>query len=440
MQFSKLNISKPLLNGLNDMGLHSATPIQEKSFPIIMSGKDAVGIAQTGTGKTIAYLLPILRQVTFSKERHPRVLILVPTRELVQQVVMVAETLSKYQSIRVFGIYGESNINKQKQRVYEGLDILVTTPGRLIDLMLSRSVVLNSVKKLVIDEVDEMFNLGFRTQLLQILDALPKKRQNISFSATLSEETENMVHSYFVNPEFIETVSRGTPLQKIRQKAVPLPNQNTKVNYIRYLLDFAPEVQKILLFVKNKTVANMLEESLKDQQGKIGFVHSNKSQSSRFKSVELFDSGVYRMLVATDVIARGLDFRGVDLVINYDFPKEPSTYIHRIGRTGRAHQTGDALSLVTSKELNFLKAAEKLMNAEIELEVLPPEVEISDVLTEEELPKSRVKKLSKQKNATTGGGAFHEKKSKNKKVQLGGKRRQEKQRRAIELSRSKRKR
>ena len=199
--FNELNLSKPLLKALADIGFENPTTIQEKAYPVIMSGKDAVVIAQTGTGKTLSYLLPILRQLTYSELRHPRVLIIVPTRELVVQVVSEMEKLTVYMSLRVFGVYGASNINTQKQKVYDGLDILVATPGRLIDLTLSRTLQFSAVKKLVIDEVDEMLNLGFRSQLLKILEILPLKRQNLMFSATLNEDVELMIEKYFNVPD-----------------------------------------------------------------------------------------------------------------------------------------------------------------------------------------------------------------------------------------------
>ena len=206
--FNELNLSKPLLKALADIGFENPTTIQEKAYPVIMSGKDVVVIAQTGTGKTLSYLLPILRQLTYSELRHPRVLIIVPTRELVVQVVFEIEKLTVYMSLRVFGVYGASNINTQKQKVYDGLDILVATPGRLIDLTLSRTLQFSAVKKLVIDEVDEMLNLGFRSQLLKILEILPLKRQNLMFSATLNEDVELMIEKYFNVPEYVEAVTK----------------------------------------------------------------------------------------------------------------------------------------------------------------------------------------------------------------------------------------
>lgn len=437
--FNDLNLSKPLYKAIQDMGLENPTPIQEKAFSIIMSGKDAVGIAQTGTGKTFAYLIPILRQLTYSEQRHPRVLIVVPTRELVVQVINEIEKLSKYMSLRFFGVYGASNINTQKQKVYDGLDILVATPGRLIDLTLSRTLQFSAVKKLVIDEVDEMLNLGFRPQLKQILEVLPPKRQNLMFSATLTEDVEAMIEKHFNTPEYIEVITRGTPLEKIIQQAYSIPNFYSKVNLLKYLISNDKTMTKVLLFVKNKKVADDLEKELEEFSDDIGIIHSNKSQPHRFEAVKQFQQGSYRLLIATDVIARGLDLQDVTHVINFDTPKDPSSYIHRIGRTGRADKAGIALSFITGKEVEMQAAIEELMNKKISMLDLPEDVELTDELTAEETPVLRDKNLKKTKKIAIPTGAFHEKKDKNKKVQLGGKRRQEKQRRKLELSRSKRK-
>lgn len=437
--FKNMNLNKPLLRALEDLQLTAPTAIQAKAFPVIMSGRDTVGISQTGTGKTLAYLLPIIRQSEYSEQRHPRVLILAPTRELVAQILETLQQLSKYLSIRSFGVYGESNINTQKQKIHEGLDILIATPGRLIDLIISRSVLLSSIKKLVVDEVDEMFALGFRSQITQILDALPAKRQNISFSATISEETEGLIHLYFKDPVFVELVSRGSPIEKIKQSYFLCPNMNTRLNLLKHLIQHQKEFSKVLVFVKNKDLANELEESLKEFGEQVGIIHSNKTQANRFKSIELFEKGTHRILVATDVVARGLDFKDLSHVVNFDFPKEPATYIHRIGRTGRADRSGNAISLITEADVSHLKACEKYMGVNIGKEKLPKVLEISNVLRPEEMPKTRIKKVKVSKFSVPSG-AFHEKKGKNKKVQLGGKRRQEKQRRALAKSRSKRKR
>jgi ATP-dependent RNA helicase RhlE len=435
--FEDLNLSKPLLKALKDIGFNTPTPIQEKAFPIIMSGKDAVVIAQTGTGKTFSYLLPILRHHTYSEQRQPRVLIVLPTRELVVQVVDEIAKLSKYMSIRVVGVYGASNINTQKQKVYDGVDILVATPGRLIDLTLSRTLQFGSIKKLVIDEVDEMLNLGFRAQLTQILEMLPPKRQNIMCSATLAEEVEIMIEKYFNKPEYVETITRGTPLEKIIQRAYTVPNFYTKINLLESLLKHDKEMTKVLLFVKNKKVADELEKELETTFAtQIGVIHSNRSQPQRFSAIKQFEEGTHRVLVATDVIARGLDIKDVTHVVNFDAPKDTGSYIHRMGRTGRADKTGIALSFFTAKEEEIKTAIEALMNKKIPHVDLPDDVEISEQLTKDEIPVTRDKNLKKTKKIAPPTGAFHEKKAKNNKVQLGGKRRQEKMRRLEDKYRS----
>jgi ATP-dependent RNA helicase RhlE len=438
--FNDLNLSKSLLRALNDLGFSAPTPIQEKAFPIIMSGKDAVGIAQTGTGKTFAYLLPVLRQLEFSEQKQPRVLIVVPTRELVVQVVEEVEKLCKYVTIRILGVYGASNINTQKQKVHSGVDVLVGTPGRLMDLFYTRILQFNSIKKLIIDEVDEMLSLGFRPQLEQLLDSIQSKHQNIMFSATLSEDVEPLIEKFFNQPEYIEVITRGTPLEKIIQNAYELPNFYTKVNLLKWLIKNEKGFTKVLLFVKNKTVADKLETVLEEFINEIGVIHSNKSQPNRFNAVKQFQEGSFRMLIATDVIARGLDLKDVTHVVNFDMPKDESSYLHRIGRTGRADKIGTALTFLTPKDKSLKKELEKMMSKKLNILPLPEDVEISDELTIEEMPVTRDKNLAKQKKLEVPSGAFHEKKAKNKKVQLGGKRRQEKQRRALEKSRAKRKR
>jgi ATP-dependent RNA helicase RhlE len=438
--YSDLNISKPLLKALKDIGFDTPTPIQEKAFPVIMSGKDAVAIAQTGTGKTFAYLLPILRQHTYSEQRQPRVLIVVPTRELVAQVIDELDKLTKYMSVRYIGVYGASNINTQKQKVYDGLDILVATPGRLIDLTLSRTLQFTSIKKLVIDEVDEMLNLGFRAQLFQIMEMLPVKRQNLLFSATLAEEVETIIDKYFNKPEYVELISRGTPLEKIIQRAYLVPNFYSKVNLLKSLLTHDKELSKVLLFVKNKKIADDLENELEEEfQQQLGVIHSNKSQPQRFNALKQFEEGTLRLLIATDLVARGVDIQNVTHVINFDAPKDTGSYIHRMGRTGRADKTGIAISFIAPKEVEMHLAIEALMNKKIDVLDLPDTVELTEELTKDELPVTRDKNLKKTKKKETPTGAFHDKKDKNKKVQLGGKRRQEKMRRLTEKFISKRK-
>lgn len=419
--FEALKVNKPQLKALGELGIEMPTPIQAKALPAILSGNDLVGLAQTGTGKTFAYLLPILKQLAFSDQIQPRILILVPTRELVMQVVDAAKSLTKFQNVRIEGIYGGVNINNQRQMVVEGLDILVATPGRLFDLAVSGVLRLSSIQKLVIDEVDEMLFIGFRPQLMNILDILPKKRQNIMFSATLTEDVDQIIRSFFKNPKKIEIVPVGTPLEKITQKGFSVPNYNTKVNFLKSVLT-QKQFEKVLIFVKNKKIADRLFDNLKEHFiDKINVIHSNKSQNYRFNAIDQFQDGIHHILIATDIVSRGMDIKGVTHVINFDTPKYPEQYIHRIGRTGRARKSGNAYLLFTPNEEESLLEIEILMQSEIPISKLPEEVEISKILMPEEKDDTSEKEITQKSNTLIiPGPAFHEKSEKNQKVNLGG--------------------
>ena len=419
--FEDLKINKPQLKALNKMGIVSPTPIQEKSIPAVNSGNDMVGLAQTGTGKTLAYLLPVLKSLAYSDQIHPRVLILVPTRELVAQVVSVAEELTSFQNVRIGGVYGGVNINPQKEMVNEGLDILVATPGRLFDLAVSGVLRLAAIQKLVLDEVDEMLFIGFRPQLLNILDILPKKRQSIMFSATITDEVDALIQDFFKSPKKIEIVPVGTPLEKIVQKGIAIPNYKTKVNYLTHLLK-QDGLDKVLIFTKNKKIADRLFEELHDTLGdELDLIHSNKSQNYRFQAIEKFQEGTIKFLIATDIVSRGMDIIGVSHVINFDAPRYPEQYIHRIGRTGRARKSGEAIFLFIPGEEEAVLEIEILMQTEIPLEKLPEEVEISKELMPEEKDHSSEKEIGgREKARAKPGAAFHEKSEKNKKINLGG--------------------
>ena len=420
MTFSDFNLNKPLQDALTDLGFQTPTSIQQKVFSVIMSGRDVCGIAQTGTGKTFAYLLPCLRQLTFSKTRTPQMLIIVPTRELVVQVVQSIKELTTYMTLQPIGIYGGVNINTQKTEVEKGADIVVATPGRLYDLALNGALRLKDVKKLVIDEVDEMFNLGFRTQLRNILDLLPAKRQNLLFSATITEEVETLMNTYVNNPVRIEAAPTGTPVENIDQKAYEVPNFYTKVNLLEWLLSHNTEMTRVLIFVATKSLADQLYTQLSEKfPGKTGVIHSNKDQNYRFNTVNKFKSGEFHFVIATDIIARGLDVAEVSHVINFDIPEVPENYIHRIGRTGRADQKGIAISFMTEKEKENRTGIQDLMNYTIPIITLPEGLEISDVLTEDEKPKVYTKVIPLNiPKPEFAGGAFHEKLEKNKKVNV----------------------
>ena len=428
ISFQDLDLSNPLLNVIQELGLLEPTEIQLKAFPTVRSGQDMVGIAQTGTGKTFAYLLPILRDLKFSKQQHPRVLILVPTRELVVQVVEEIEKLTKYISLRVVGVYGGINLNRHKESVLQGSDILVATPGRLYDLAISNVLKLKSIQKLVIDEVDVMLDLGFRFQLLNIFDLLPQRRQNIMFSATMTVDVETLIEEYFIAPKKIVIAVSGTPLDNIDQIAYHVPNFYTKINLLNELLTDKSVFSKVLVFAENKRNADRIFQLIEEEYPRESCViHSNKTQNYRLRSIEEFNKGNHRILIATDVIARGLDLHEISHVINFNPTLYPENYMHRIGRTGRAQKKGYSILFATDSEQNKKKSIEELMKFKIPLFDIPESVLISTQLTEEERPKDDQKRSTNRtsKEYTSGGEAFHEKKKKNKKINLGGSYRRE---------------
>lgn len=420
MTFEDLNLNKPLLAALKDLKFTTPTTIQSRAFSVTMSGRDVCGIAQTGTGKTFAYLLPCLRMWSFTKDRFPQILIVVPTRELVQQVVESVKRLTPYMSVEVAGFYGGANMNPQMAVAEGKLDVVVATPGRLVDIVLSGALKLKAIKQLVIDEMDEMLNLGFRTQLKQILDLLPVKRQNLLFSATITPEVEALMDTFFNSPVTIEAAPAGTPLTNITQHAYIVPNFYTKVNLLELLIREDADMTKVLVFASTKKLADELYEPLAAEfPDKIGVIHSNKEQNYRFNSVNQFQEGNYRVLIATDIIARGLDISEVTHVINFDMPEVPESYIHRIGRTGRFDKKGIALSFISEKEQAPRTKIEALMNYKIPEIPLPGNLEISDKLTEEEEPGFIVPNIVlKQRRHEDAGTAFHEKSAKNKKVNV----------------------
>lgn len=418
MTFQDLNLNKGLLNALSDMGMTIPTAIQEKTFSPIMAGRDVLGIAQTGTGKTFAYLLPSLRLWKYSKSMLPQILIIVPTRELVAQVVEEVEKLSVYTNVKCVGVYGGTNIRTQKAYLTDGADVVVGTPGRLQDLMLDGILKTKDVKKMIIDEVDEMLHLGFRTQLKMILDFLPQRRQNLMFSATLNDEVEQVIGQFSDRYERIEAAPSGAPLENIDQSGYSASNFNTKANLLELLLSRSDEMSRVLVFVSTRRKADALYDRMLPILGEdLGVIHSSKSQNNRFNSVSNFQSGEHRVLIATDIIARGLDVSMVTHVVNFDLTDTAEQYIHRIGRTGRAEAKGQAISFISEQEETYKKAIEELMSLEIGMLDVPEDLEISDELIPLELTVEHTPfDHRKNKQHVPTGPAFHEKKEANKKV------------------------
>lgn len=419
MTFEDLNLNKNLRKALDEMGITTPTHIQQKAFAPIMSGRDVVGIAQTGTGKTYAFLLPVLRRWTFSKDRYPQILIVVPTRELVAQIVEELDKLNQFTNFTTVGAYGGTNIKGQIHALEMGCDAVVATPGRLLDLLLKGALKTTKIKHLIIDEVDEMLNLGFKTQLKRVIDLLPERRQNLLFSATMTTEVERIIEDFFNGPIRVEAAPMGTPLENIEQSLYRAPNFHSKIKLLKHIIQDETAFHKVLIFVSTKKKADFLFEEIEFEYGETtGVIHSNKSQNFRFNSVNNFAAGTYRLLIATDIVARGIDVSQVSHVINFDLPEVPENYIHRIGRTGRADRKGIAISLVKPWEEDKLEAIQGLMSYSIPEQLFPEEVETTTLLIDEELPQYKMKNIIVRRTdaASTSQGAFHEKKDKNKKT------------------------
>lgn len=418
MTFSELKINKFLLNALDEQGIDTPSPIQEKVFSIVKSGRDVCAIAQTGTGKTLAYLLPVLSLYKFTKDIPPGIVILVPTRELVAQVEEEIEKLTTYMTVRSLGIYGGVNTKPQAERILQGLDILVATPGRMVDFLNTGVLSLKKVRHFIVDEFDEMLNLGFRAQLKVIFEKLPEKRQNLLFSATLTLEVETMMVDYFNEPTKIEAEPAGTPLENITQTLYRVPNFNSKLNLMKILLR-DEEKSKVLIFVSTKKIAEKLHAALLEMGIRdIDYIHSNKNQNARFIAVADFESGDSRILIATDLLSRGLDIKEVTHVINFDLPEVAENYIHRIGRTGRYEKLGTAIAFATENDLDQLDKIQEMMNYVIPEEKLPTDYVFNPKLLPEEEPRIIMPEITKAPKLDPNNPAFHERSKKNQKVNV----------------------
>jgi len=440
MEFKDLNLNKPLLNALSDLELSSPTDIQEQAFSTIMSGKDAVGIAQTGTGKTIAYLLPLLRMWKFTKDSHPRVLILVPTRELTIQVKEEIDKLTTYMNVKSLAVYGGVNIKRNTAELSEGADIIVATPGRLVDLLLNKAFNAKHINKLVIDEVDQMLILGFRSQLNTIFDLIPEKRQNLLFSATSTEEVDSLISTFFNKPQKITSAASGTPLDNITQAKYSLPNFYTKINLLLELVKDNEEFKKVILFVNTKKTADLLYNRILPLfPDGIGLIHNNKTQNFRIDAIKSFDEGKYPILIATDILARGIDLTNVSHVINFEIPEDPESYIHRIGRTGRAQQEGKTLSFVKKEENDSMLSIEELMDFNLPVISLPLDLEISEELLTEEVPSVSMPNMGLKNplKKREVGDAFHEKNAKNVNINADEARLRKRRARSIKMNKKK---
>ena len=414
MAFTDLNISKQILDALAEAGFEEPTPIQREAFPVIRSGKDMIGIARTGTGKTLAYLIPILMKLHYAQGKYPRAIVVVPTRELVVQVCESVELLTEYMDIRCVGIYGGTNIRTQQNAVYEGVDLLAATPGRFMDIYMNGMLRTPLVKTVVVDEADRLMDLGFMPQLRSILEVIPEKHQTLLFSATFSTAVTALASEFMVAPVKVEVAPQATPVDTVLQLRYDVPNIMTKINLLKLLLADKEEYSRVMVFTESKKNADRITDKLADYwKDELSVIHSNKTQNTRLNALRAFREGRSRIMIASDVAARGIDIQDVSHVVNFDIPALPEEYVHRIGRTARAGKEGVAISLVSPKEEERIEMIEQLIGQKIELQALPERLEISDVLLDEE--KIQTANIIYQKGRPKGGGAFHARSAKNSK-------------------------
>lgn len=409
-QFEDFKLNKQILNAVEEFGYSIPTPIQEKSIPVILGGHDLIGIAQTGTGKTAAYLLPLLYKIKYAKGQFARALILAPSKELTIQIFENIERLSKYCGTRNVCLYGGIGPKSQIEQLEKGVDILVATPGRFLELYRKGALITKEIKLFVLDEADKMMDMGFTPRIREILEKIPRKRQNLLFSATFPEKVQSFADEFLEFPQKIEVTPQSTTAETIDHYYYRVPNFKTKINLLHHLLD-DKSLDKVMIFTRTKDRANnifkFLERKLQDQ---IRVIHANKSQNSRINAFNDFREGKVRVLVTTDVSARGLDIYMVSHVINFDIPRAYEEYVHRIGRTGRAEKSGIAISFANEAEEIHVEEIEKVISEKISRRELPGQIEIPKTDKEEEKQIAMEIDFIKRAKNPEFKGAFHEKK------------------------------
>ncbi len=365
MSFNNLGLTPRTLRAVERAGFEQPTPIQQQSIPLLMAGRDLIGIAQTGTGKTAAFALPILERLTAGKSmRTPRALIVAPTRELAAQIAETFATFSVGGHLRTTTIFGGVGERPQITALRRGTDILVATPGRLLDLASQREIDFSTIEVLVLDEADRMLDMGFLPQIRRIMKQIPTDRQTMMFSATLSPEIETMTKEFQRSPELIQIGVRNNPAETVSQTLYPVA-KSKKIDLLLHLLE-DEDLESVLIFSRTKHGADKIARKIEGAGINAERIHSNRSQNQRTAALEKFKSGKSRVLVATDIAARGIDVEGISHVINFDFPPQPEDYIHRIGRTGRAEASGSAWSFVTSEDHSSVRALEKTIRKSLE--------------------------------------------------------------------------
>src|ERR1700761_1285804 len=413
--FEDFKFNRQILNAIADAGYTEPTPVQQKAIPPIMNGQDVMGIAQTGTGKTAAYVLPIIMKLKYAQGDHARALIVAPTRELAMQIEENVKTFSRYTDLRVVSVYGGLGPKTQIENINKGVDIIVATPGRFMDIYLAGHIMTKTLQVLVLDEADKMMDMGFMPQINRILEVVPVKRQNLLFSSTMSDKIHELSNNFLEFPTVIEVTPQATPAQTVNQKLYHVPNVKTKINLLRNLVDAEGDITKLMVFCKTRTapedVYKFLQRKFGDNQVKV--LHANNGQNTRINSMNAFKNDEVKILVATDVASRGIDVSDVSHVINFDVPVVIEDYVHRIGRTGRALQSGIAITFCNPAEEYYLKKISKLTRQTIPVHKIPADVFIEATPYEEKQEQDREIDMQKRRENPDFKGAFHEKKTTN---------------------------
>ncbi|MHA6249830.1 DEAD/DEAH box helicase [Pontibacter sp. CAU 1760] len=409
--FEDFKLNKQLLNAIEEAGYEKPTPIQLQAIPLIMAGQDILGIAQTGTGKTAAFLLPLIMKVKYAQGQHPRALIIAPTRELVMQIEENITLLAKYTDLRHTAIYGGLGPKTQIENISQGIDILVATPKRLMELYLKGDLILKDLKTLILDEADKMMDMGFMPQIRQLLEVIPRKRQNLLFSATMPEKVVELSEEFLEFPTRVEVTPQATTVDKVSQVLYQVPNLRTKIELLEHLIQDAENLNRVIIFTRSKKNAESVSKFIEHRNyGEVRAIHGNKGQNTRINSMEAFKGGDIRFLVATDVAARGIDVTMVSHVINFDVPFVYEDYVHRIGRTGRAEQEGAAITFANEAEMHHIRKIEKLIRMQIPELPMPASVEVFKTPFEEQQEIAKAIDHQKRQDNPDFKGAFHEKK------------------------------
>ncbi|TAE31660.1 MAG: DEAD/DEAH box helicase [Cytophagales bacterium] len=411
--FDQFALNKQLLTAVAELGYTTPTPIQQKTIPLILGNHDVLGIAQTGTGKTAAYVLPLLMKTKYAQGKHPRALILAPTRELVIQIDEAIGQLGKHTDLRHVAIYGGLGPKTQLAILKEGVDIIVATPGRFMDLYLMEALITKDLKTMILDEADKMMDMGFMPQIRKILEVIPRKRQNLLFSATFPDRVENLSAEFLEAPVRVEVSPQASTADMVSQVLYTAPNFRTKINLLEHLVE-TEDFSRGIVFTRSKTNAENVFKFLQRKvtgEGQVRVIHANKGQNTRINSMEAFKEGNIKVLVATDVAARGIDVAEVSHVINFDVPIIYEDYVHRIGRTGRANRSGKAITFMTPPEEYHIKKIEKIIRMTIPRENLPGSVAVVETPFDEQQAMLREIDEQRRKEDPTFQGAFHEKKS-----------------------------